>query len=152
VAFTRTDDASAPLSSPTPQNPETMMARNNIVGHHPVGAPTCLRKQEVGKPSLNAAQPHSKADGCVHDDLRADKLRKGCDFQVGTWNIHSLTGRAGELVEALAERKIDVACVQETQWKGSGCRLFGPLGKRYKLFWMGRCRDICSREMGRQCC
>ena len=32
---------------------------------------------------------------------------------------------------------MDVACVQETQWRGSGCRLFGAIGKRYKLFWMG---------------
>jgi len=114
-----------------------MMVRNNIVGHHPVGAPTCLHKQEVGKPSLNAAQPHAKAEGCVHDDLRADKLRKGWGFRVGTWNIDSLTGRAGELVEDLVERKVDVACVQKTRWRDSGCRLFGPLGKRYKLFWMG---------------
>jgi len=42
-----------------------------------VGAPTCLRKQEVGKPSLNAAHPDAKAEGCVHDDPpRADKLWK----------------------------------------------------------------------------
>jgi len=40
-------------------------------------------------------------------------------------------------VEALAERRMDVACVQETRWRGSGCRLFGAIGKRYKLFWMG---------------
>jgi len=43
-------------------------------------------------------------------------------FRVGTWNIDSLTGRAGELVEALAERRMDVACVQETLCTGSGCR------------------------------
>jgi len=83
-----------------------------------VGAPTCLRKQEVGKPSLNAAQPDAKAEGCVHDDLpRADKLRKGWSFRVGTWNIDSLTGRSGELVEALAERRMDMVCVQETRWR-----------------------------------
>jgi len=40
-------------------------------------------------------------------------------------------------VEALAERPIDVACVQDTRWRGSGCRFFGAIGKRYKLFWMG---------------
>jgi len=91
----------------------------------------------MGKPSLNAAQSHDKAEGCVHDDLRADKLQKRLGFRVGTWNIDSLTGRAGELVEALAERRMDVACVQETRWRGSGCRLFGAIGKRYKLFWMG---------------
>jgi len=74
-----------------------MMARNNIAGYHPVGAPTYPCKQEVGKPSLNAAQPHAKAEGCVHGDLRADKLRKDWGFWVGTWNIDSLTGTAGEL-------------------------------------------------------
>ena len=42
-----------------------------------------------------------------------------------------LTGRSGELVEALAERRMDVACVQETRWTGSGCRFFGAIGKRY---------------------
>jgi len=68
---------------------------------------------------------------------RADKLWKGRSFRVGTWNIDSLTGRAGELVEALAERRIDVTCVQETRWRGSGCRFFGAIGKRYKLFWTG---------------
>jgi len=111
-----------------------MMAKINIVGYHPVGTPTCLRKQEVGKPSLNAAQPHAKAEGCVHDDLRANKLQKSWGFRVRTWNIDSLTGTAGELVEALAERRMDVACVQETRWGGSGCRFFGAIGKRYKVF------------------
>jgi len=90
-----------------------MVAYNNDSGYHPVGAPTCLRKQEVGKPSLNAAQ----AEGCVHDDpTRADKLWKSWPFRVGTWNVDSLTGRSVELVEALAERRMDVACVLERFW------------------------------------
>ena len=41
------------------------MAYNHIdFGFNPVGAPTCLRKQEVGKPSLNTAQLDAKAEGC----------------------------------------------------------------------------------------
>jgi len=32
---------------------------------------------------------------------------------------------------------VDVGCIQETRWRGSGCRFFGAQGKRYKLFWMG---------------
>ena len=32
---------------------------------------------------------------------------------------------------------MDVACVQEVRWRGSGCRFFGAIGKRYNLFWMG---------------
>jgi len=80
-----------------------MVAKSTIIGYHPVGAPTCLCKQEVGKPSQNAAKPCAKAEGCVHDDPKADKLWKGRGFWVGTWNIDSLTGRASELVEELAD-------------------------------------------------
>ena len=32
---------------------------------------------------------------------------------------------------------MDVACVQETWWRDSGCRFFGAIGKQYKLFCMG---------------
>ena len=112
-----------------------MMAYNNIdLVFNPVGAPTCLRKPEVGKPSLNAAQPYAKAKGCVHDDPpRADKLQKGWPFRVGTWNVDSLTGRLGELVEALAERRMDVARVQETRWRGSGWRFFGAIAYWQKI-------------------
>jgi len=54
------------------------------------------------------------AQGYVNDDLRADGLRKGWGFRVGTWNVDSLTGRTGEVVEALSDRKTDVAYIQET--------------------------------------
>ena len=45
-------------------------------------------------------------------------------FRVGTWNVNSLTSRAGEVVEALSDRKVDVAGIQETRWKGSGCKFY----------------------------
>jgi len=71
------------------------------------------------------------------EDLKADKLRKGWGCCVSTWNDDSLTGRAGELIEAVTDTEVDVAYIQETQWRGIGCRFFGTKGKRYKLFWMG---------------
>ena len=78
-----------PFSSSAPQNPEDfMMAYNNDIGFDPVGDPTCLRKQKVGKHSRNAAQPYAKAEGCVYEDpSRADGLWKGWPFRVGTWNV-----------------------------------------------------------------
>jgi len=69
-----------------------------------VGILTCLRNQEVEKPSWNAAQPCATAQGYVNDDPRADGPRKGWEFRgfrASTWNVDSLTGRAGEVVEAL---------------------------------------------------
>jgi len=140
MASTRTVGSSVSIIYPgsTKIQKIFMMACNNIFGFNPVGAPTCLLKQEVGKPSLNTAQPDAKAEGCVHDDPpMADILQKGWAFRVGTWNINSITGRSGELVEALAERGMHVACVQEVRWRGSGCRVFGAIGQRHKLFWMG---------------
>ena len=95
-----------------------MVGKSVIIGYHPVGAPTCLRKHEVGKHSQNAAQHRAEAAGCAHDDLRADKLRKGSGFRVGT-------------------RELDVGCIQETRWTGSGCRFIGAKGKRCELFRMG---------------
>jgi len=46
-----------------------------------------------------------------------------------TWNVNSVTGRAGELMEALADREVDMACIEETSWIGSGCHFFGDKGK-----------------------
>ena len=47
----------------------------------------------------------------IYDDpYRGDELRDSWAFRVGTWNVESLTGRSGELVEALGERRIDIAC------------------------------------------
>jgi len=94
-----------------------MVGKSTIIWYHPVSVPTCLHKREVGKPSQNAAQPCAKAEGCVHDDLSTDKLWKSLGFQVSTWNVDTLTGRAGELVEVLADREDDVAYIQETRWK-----------------------------------
>ena len=69
-----------------------------------MGASTCLHKQEVRKPSQNPAQSCARMQGYVNDDLRTDGLQKNWGFQVGTW-----TGRAGEVVEELSDRKVDVA-------------------------------------------
>ena len=48
--------------------------------------------------------------------------------------VDSLTGRSGELVEALGERRIDIACEQEIRWKGSSCRYFGTTAKGISCF------------------
>jgi len=46
--------------------------------------------------------------GYVNDDLRADGPWKGWECSIGTCNVDSLTGRAGEVVEAQSDRKVDV--------------------------------------------
>ena len=51
--------------------------------------------------------------------LVARKLR------VATWNIGTLTGKSRELAEILKNRRVHVACLQETKWKGSKARDIG---------------------------
>jgi len=65
------------------QKVQKMANKDMTFGYYPVGAPICLCKQKVEKPSWNAAQPFARADGCVNDDLRADGLWKGWDF----WSV-----------------------------------------------------------------
>jgi len=59
VAPTRTVGSSASIIFPCSTKIQKifMLACNDIFGFNPVGAPTCQCKQELGKPSLNAAQP-----------------------------------------------------------------------------------------------
>nr|XP_016472701.1 PREDICTED: craniofacial development protein 2-like [Nicotiana tabacum] len=43
-------------------------------------------------------------------------------WDVGSWNIGTLTGKSIDLVKILQKRKINIACVQETTWKGTRAR------------------------------
>jgi len=88
-----------------PENPEDDEQRYDIwVSLR--GCPTCLCKQEVGKPSWNAAQPCARSQGYANDDRKSDGLQKGWGFGVGTWNVDSVTGRTGEVVGVLLDRKV----------------------------------------------
>jgi len=66
-----------------PENPEDGKQRYDF-WVSPCVAPTRLCKQEVEKPSQNAAQPCVRVQGYVNDDLRADGRRRGLGFQVST--------------------------------------------------------------------
>ncbi|GKE47080.1 craniofacial development protein 2, partial [Tanacetum coccineum] len=54
-------------------------------------------------------------------------------IRVGSWNVGSLTGKLLELVDALERRKVDIACFQETKWKGASNRE----ANGYKLWYSG---------------
>jgi hypothetical protein len=53
-------------------------------------------------------------------------------------NIGTLTGRSRELADLLRRRRVDVACIQETKWKGSKAR---DIGDGYKLLYYGTRSD-----------
>jgi hypothetical protein len=58
-------------------------------------------------------------------------------WRFGTWNVGSLSGRSGEIVDELWRRRVDVCAVQKRRWKGEGTRFVGAKGRRYKLWWKG---------------
>jgi len=96
-----------------PENPEDGEQRYDI-WVSPRGCPHMPMQTGGGEVSWNPAQPRGRAKGCVNDDLTADGLRKCWGFRVSTWNVDSQTGSASEVVDALSDRKVDVACIQET--------------------------------------
>lgn len=49
---------------------------------------------------------------------------------------------SGEMVKVSGESKVDVACVQEIRWMGSGRRFFGAVVKRPKLFVVDVRREL----------
>ena len=57
-------------------------------------------------------------------------------FRLGGWNVGTLRGRAGEIVETLYRRKIDICCVQELRWRRASPRIIA--GKNsHNFFWIG---------------
>uniref|UniRef100_A0A914X4N9 Reverse transcriptase domain-containing protein n=1 Tax=Plectus sambesii TaxID=2011161 RepID=A0A914X4N9_9BILA len=65
---------------------------------------------------------------------RRGGLKKLVHLRISTINIGTMTGRSRELAETLKTRRIDIACIQETKWKGAKAR---EIGEGYKLYYNG---------------
>ena len=67
--------------------------------------------------------------------LRLEKIEKYNTIRLGTWNVGSMTGRSREITDIMKERRVDILCVQETEWKGNRAR---EIGGGFKLIYYGR--------------
>ena len=67
----------------------------------------------------------------VQNDGRGKRPDARQAIRFATWNVGSMTKRSLEVCEAMHRRRVNVGCVQEVRWKGSGTRLIGG----YKFFW-----------------
>ena len=56
--------------------------------------------------------------------------------RLATANVGTMKGRGREVVEMMARRRVDIACLQEVRYKGQGARVLGG-GERYKFWWSG---------------
>ena len=48
-----------------------------------------------------------------------------------------MRGCAGQVVETMTRRKVDVCCVQEVRWRGASARLIAGKNNKYKIYWVG---------------
>ena len=65
--------------------------------------------------------------------LRTKKLAR-IRVRFLTVNIGTVTGKSREVAEMLKRRRVEIACVQETNWKGNKAR---KLGEGYTLYFSG---------------
>jgi len=84
------------------------------LGITPLVLPHAYANRMWGNPARMQHNPVLKRRVMLMMTLRADGLWKCWGFWFSTGNVDSLTGRAGEVVQALSDRKVDVSCMQET--------------------------------------
>ena len=61
-------------------------------------------------------------------------------IRIATWNVGTMRGRSGEVVETIARKNIDLCCVQEVRWRGASTRFIKGKDSRYKFFWIGNAK------------
>ena len=84
---------------------------------------------------------HGRTDvRCEHRQTFTQLSHRKVDsllLRMASINVGTLRGRAGEVVEMLERRSVDVCCVQEVRWRGASVRFVEGRRARYKLFWIG---------------
>ncbi|KAL4197283.1 hypothetical protein AMTRI_Chr04g250330 [Amborella trichopoda] len=62
------------------------------------------------------------------------KLVQENRIRLVTWNVGTLTGKSMELVDTMRRRRVNIACLQETKWKGEKAKEIDG----YKLWYIGK--------------
>ena len=69
--------------------------------------------------------------------ISCEILQKRFNLRIAFLNVGTMRGRASEIVESLARRRIDICAVQETGWRGCSTRMITGKHCRYKFLWSG---------------
>ena len=93
----------------------------NGVSYRDLG--TMISEQRSGRRSLSGAlhlRPGvvKNEQGSSHFSRRVRRVRKLAEptrIRIGSWNVGSLTGKLGELVDAAIRRRVNILCVQKTK-------------------------------------
>ena len=94
---------------PDQSRPRSTTAITNICVPRGVGghATWANRRQRGGRQSRARKEKHVNRKKVMRVELK-----------VGTLNVGVMMGKSRELADVMERRKVDVLCVQETQWKG----------------------------------
>ena len=55
--------------------------------------------------------------------ISGEILQKTFKLRIASLNVSTMRGKASEIVETLAGRRIDICAVQETRWRGCPTRM-----------------------------
>ena len=69
--------------------------------------------------------------------ISCEILQKKFKLRIASLNVGTMRGRASEIVETLARRRIDICAVQETRWRGCSTRMITGKYCRYQFLWSG---------------
>ena len=58
-------------------------------------------------------------------------------LRLGSLNLGTMSGRAGDAVETSNRRKVDVSCIKEVRWRGTSATLITGKNSEYKKYWVG---------------
>ena len=67
--------------------------------------------------------------------ISCEILQKRFKLRIASLNVGTMRGKASEIVETLARRRIDICAVQETCWRGCSTRMITGKHCKYKFLW-----------------
>ena len=85
---------------------------------------------EIGRTDVNPEHHHI----VIQRSGTTDTEQK---FRLESLNFGTIRGYAGEVVETMTRRKVDVCCIQEVRCRGASARLITGKNCEYKIYWVG---------------
>nr|XP_034840840.1 craniofacial development protein 2-like [Maniola hyperantus] len=93
----------------------------------------CRKRRLRDKPNGGGSNVFPPNKRLLHQGRVQRKKRvREVKMRMISWNVGTMTGRGRELADVLEKRRINVACLQETRWKGTKAR---EIGAEYKFFY-----------------
>ena len=102
-----------------------------------LAAPPAMVKDKSGEGGQTAVGLDPINEGMQPDVLQRGRAGMACqrsksqDVRAATWNVSSMVGRSGEVVDAIHRRKIDFCYAQEMRWKVESARMIDAIDKSY---------------------